>query len=286
MALGPQVIDCRTWADLDNAIEVLVGDQPYQWLFRGQRVSRWPLQPTIERILGSRSQLDIEQRLLNEFRSKAHLYTPHLPPMDDVLGWFSVMQHHGIATRLLDWTYSAYVGLFFAIGSQSSDEEGALWAVHADTLTTAFRREAKTVLRSTYGRVSGRDPEDFKNIALPPAFSRGPSPGLVATMLPSFHVSRLSSQQGCFLVNCNYRMAFEESLAGMMSEATGAWLFKIVFPQTLRAVILRRLMHFNIHPATLFPDLEGLAAFINLKDELFPTPLDRTELPTVPGAVA
>ncbi len=66
----------------------------------------------------------------------------------------------------------------------------------------------------------------------------------------------------------------------MMSEETGAWLLKITFPQTLRPIILRRLMHLNIHPATLFPDLEGLAEFINLKDELFATPLDRTRLPT------
>jgi hypothetical protein len=35
-------------------------------------------------------------------------------------------------------------------------------------------------------------------------------------MLPNFHVSRISSQQGRFLVNCNYGMTLEESLADMM----------------------------------------------------------------------
>jgi hypothetical protein len=65
-------------------------------------------------------------------------------------------------------------------------------------------------------------------------------------------------------------MTFEESLADMMKEEVGAWLFRITFSQQMRETCLKRLMHFNVRPATLFPDLEGLARFINLKNELFP----------------
>lgn len=271
MRLKPELVDCKTWGDLDKAIEVLVGDEPYQWLFRGLRHSHWTLQPTIERACALSNQLDTERRLLSEFQAKAHLYAQQVPARDDLLAWLSMMQHYGVATRLLDWTYSAYVGLFFAVDVEAK-ELGALWAVHNETLQSAFGRAAAAVLRQAYGGLHGRRAEDFKSIAFPPAFERScSSDGLVAPLLPGFHVSRLSSQQGCFLINCNYQMAFEESLADMMKDEKRAWLFKITFPQSLRVVILKRLMHFNIHPATLFPDLEGLAKFISLKNELFPT---------------
>jgi hypothetical protein len=270
MSLTPELIDCKTWLELDGAIERLAGELPYRWVFRGQRDSEWPLRPTIERTFDVQLQLQTEQRLLEEFRSKAHLYAQHLPPREDFLGWLSVMQHYGIATCLLDWTYSAYVALFFAVEAAPREEKGALWAIHHQTLHKVFLWRAKGVLRSAYGSLHGRSPEEFNNIALPPAFASDSDPGLVAAALPSFHVSRLSSQQGCFLVNCNYRMAFEESLADMMKEnADVAWLVKMTFPHTLRATILRRLMHANVHPATLFPDLDGLARFLNLKNELF-----------------
>lgn len=68
-------------------------------------------------------------------------------------------------------------------------------------------------------------------------------------------------------------MSFEPSLAGMMSnmEIKPGWLLRFDFSKNLRKEILRRLMHMNIHPASLFPDLEGLARFLTLKDSLFPT---------------
>ena len=39
-----------------------------------------------------------------------------------------------------------------------------------------------------------------------------------------------------------------------MKDETSVWMYRIVFPRTLRTECLKRLLHFNIHPASLFPD--------------------------------
>lgn len=93
-------------------------------------------------------------------------------------------------------------------------------------------------------------PGRFNRIAFPHAFDDA-STGLVVPILPRFQVSRLSSQQGWFLLNCNDLATFEDHLANMLKEEQSDWLYRIVFPSSIRAECLKRLMHFNIHPASL-----------------------------------
>lgn len=266
--LKPQEMDCRTFGDLNRAIEVLVGDEPYRWLFRGHTELSWRLAPRLERICAVPNLIETECRLLTDFRSKAHLFAQHLPEPEDTLGWLSTMQHHGVSTQLLDWTYSACIALFFATESKAREDNGALWAIDEGALSTVFQKRARSLFPYLM-KPKKVGPEHLGTIAFPDAFEHD-SFGLIAPMLPSFHVSRLASQQGYFLINCNYRMTLEESLADMMKDESGAWLFRITFSQQMRETCLRRLMHWNVHPATLFPDLEGLARFINLKNKLFP----------------
>ena len=272
MALAPEEIHCQSWAQLEAAIERLTGCRPYEWFFRGQREASWGLEPRIERECDLALLKGAERQMLGDFRSKAHLHTTHVPQSEDTAGWLAMMQHHGAPTRLLDWTYSAYVALFFAVEAEGENgDDAALWGIHIDALEGVSRRRAERILDVAPGAVFGSPPH-FDTLAFGPYFVHGSNTGLVVSILPQFQVSRLSSQQGCFLFNCNAFMRFEDSLAEMMTGAPSRWLVRIAFPSRLRAECLRRLMHFNIHPATLFPDLDGLAGLVRLKNKLFPYP--------------
>jgi hypothetical protein len=133
------------------------------------------------------------------------------------------------------------------------------------------RNRAERLFGISHGDVL-ESQEHFNKLAFGPYFLPGDNEGLVVRVLPQLQISRLSSQQGCFLFNCNSNIRFEESLQQMMAGVTRRWLVRIRFSRRERVEYLKRLMLFNIHPGTLFPDLDGLARFIRLKNKLLQFP--------------
>jgi hypothetical protein len=89
------------------------------WVFRGLANAEYGLEPAIERTAkptGNRWAA-LELLISGEFRSRAHLHlaAPSVPA--DELSWLALMQHYAVPTRLLDFTYSPFVALYFAIRS-------------------------------------------------------------------------------------------------------------------------------------------------------------------------
>ena len=72
---------------------------------------------------------DTEVRFLLHFREVASQFSmPDLPPVWDRLAWWELMQHHGVPTRLLDWTRSPFTALWFAFdGHQDGCGDVAVW---------------------------------------------------------------------------------------------------------------------------------------------------------------
>ncbi|HEU4520659.1 MAG TPA: FRG domain-containing protein, partial [Thermoanaerobaculia bacterium] len=68
-----------------------------------------------------------EKHLLSSFRKYA---ARNSVQGDSVWNWLSLAKHHGLPTRLLDWTYSPYVAMHFAtFDEKHSGEDGAIWCV-------------------------------------------------------------------------------------------------------------------------------------------------------------
>jgi len=113
---------------------------PGRWCFRGQTEADWTLQTSLDRL--SRRELSDGYDHYPRQRSEADtlgkfkevLQGSALPADDDLASWLSLMQHHGVPTRLLDWTFSPIVALFFALETAPTGARSALWAIDLDWL--------------------------------------------------------------------------------------------------------------------------------------------------------
>jgi hypothetical protein len=146
-------------------VTVLMSSGGSDALYRGHRCFVWELQSSLERalvahadrwdkrrhdlLLSMAADADtekwthaVEEALTQRFRQRAmHFDLPELPNAWDILGWWEMMQHHGAPTRLLDWTTSPFIGLWFAIEHHDDARDGdmALWVYDRQTARLNLR---------------------------------------------------------------------------------------------------------------------------------------------------
>jgi FRG domain len=246
------------------------------WFFRGQGDSRWRLRPSLERVTSYPiPKLDTQTKEINgtteimqdafyaeyelsrEFKRRAHHYLTDLPLLDDHIEWLALMQHFGVPTRLLDWTRSPYVAAYFAVLDVSDDAPCSVWAVDAVEL----EREAKALIGIE--RVEDDrehffwDKRTFDN-----NFIEDPLV-MVVPVQPFRMNQRLTVQQGVFLCSANLTIGFEDNLGAVIKRSNGAVrLHRLDIAPSARFQFLRELDRMNISHATLFPGLDGFAAYL------------------------
>ncbi len=241
-----KIVRPGSWSAFVEATEALEG-----WAFRGQHSVQWPLVSTLTRRMQThcpdpRLWPLREARAIRIFRRKAHIHLQDTSALDDELRCLALMQHHGAATRLLDFTKSPFVAAFFALESASTEvcvyalNTPALW-----NLTPAFDPSL------TRHRIDPRNPGNFGRY-----FARNTLPVLWFGE-PSQMDRRLAAQSGLFVVPGVLDRSLDQILEGYGN--TGELLHQFILSPAMRREAMHALYRMNVTYATLFPDLDGLA---------------------------
>jgi len=119
-----KTIEIKKFIDFHKVIEDYSGSN---FLFRGHTNFEWNLLPKIGRPEFRKTVPKIfkEEYVLNSWKR----YASHFiikQPVDD-WDWISLSQHHGLATRLLDWTKNPLIALFFATCDFNIDKDGSVF---------------------------------------------------------------------------------------------------------------------------------------------------------------
>jgi hypothetical protein len=250
-----------TWEEIE-------AHQHNDFIYRGQNCAYWNLASSLERAcLGLYETLDfmpeMEWILLREFRRRFHHYSQHIPDYGERLRWLSLMQHHGAPTRLVDWTYSIYIALYFAL--EQSTSECCVWKINKEWLTTEGRTLFKSDSRETLifddlYRDENRE-RDFAEAVL----KKDPIAAVI--QVGPFQLDeRLSIQKGVFLYPCDPTQPFRANLESMpgANDPSNVVKLKIILNKRNRLSALRKLHDMNINRATLFPGLDGFAQSLNV----------------------
>ncbi len=265
----------RSWNQLQNELFEDSWNESIQryrspFVFRGLSDSSHRLQTSLKRLKGPFWQL--EKHLLRNFRKYARLDARELSSFWHLL---SIAQHHGLPTRLLDWTYSPYIALHFATANLTRfDIDGVIWVVdyekahdHLPTLlkkllrsegAQAFTVELLTSLQPHH-KSQGIDESSFQEFV--ETLAEFDALGLQEEFLlffepPSIN-ERIINQFALFSVMPNCQRNIDDWLD------THPHLFRrIIIPAELKWECRDKLDQCNISERVLFPGLDGLGSWL------------------------
>ncbi len=205
-------------------------------LFRGQPVDE-PLYPKIARLHLRGDFIKIEREMFRDFCRRAIPYINLSPETD--WDWLAMAQHHGMATRLLDWTLNPLASLWFAVSCPPQlDKDG----------------------QPRVGVVWVFFPE--KTDYVTPSLDNSPFSNYGTRVFQPRHVSaRINSQAGWFTTH-SYKTRENKFIPLEKNTRYSKKLLKLCIPPEAFQEMRFQLDRFNVNAASLFPDLDGLCKHI------------------------
>ncbi|MFH1942894.1 MAG: FRG domain-containing protein [bacterium] len=189
------------------------------YYYRGEDSDKYELCPKFGRDQkkSEHNTPEIEKAIFEEFKRKAIPYLSYNPVSD--WDWLAIAQHHGLHTRLLDWTANPLAATFFAVNNKLT----------GDSVLYIFN-DADLLIVDEHLHIS---PFNIKDRML---------------FHPRNLTSRINAQAGLFTVHPNPSIAFETPS-----------MERIIIKESCTIDLSAVLDSYNINPHTMFPDLDGLS---------------------------
>jgi hypothetical protein len=254
--------------DLSNLSKLNLYRQPI--LFRGQANSDWGLEPKLWRELKqnrAKKQLSLDVALRLEYDSIIHfkhsskLFLPQqlIPDDDSLADWLALMQHYSAPTRMLDWTTSFNIALYFAVNDMPLDKTGAVWFFEVFPMLQWMQNQYGDPLTKEDGAKIIQSDEIFVKFGLERAKNR------IYAFDAGVKTERLIAQNGVFTF-CERLDCDQAAIIGTYVLNNNVKIFpltKILIPPEAKDKIRIHLNKLNITAATLFPGMDGLGKSIS-----------------------
>jgi hypothetical protein len=219
--------------------------------YRGHRSTQWNVEPTIWREYEPWQ----ERNFAHRFRSRAAIRMHDAPSYNDLSHWISLMRHYGLPTRLMDWSRSPLVALYFALEYLFEEPNAVpvnsvVWVLQPHRLNQIENME----------EVGPLTPSINSETCLPVlkgAFFEPEEPDkepnkVLAVMAHDVDL-RIFIQQGCFTIHSS-RLPLNKR------NDHGDFLFPILIPDKYARSIADQLFVAGLRKGDIYPDLANLAA--------------------------
>lgn len=168
---------------------------------------------------------EIERLILETFKERSVPYVESRPESE--WEWLALAQHHGLPTRLLDWTRNPLVATYFAVRNEH-DGDSAIYVVKNETILTPT--------------------EEWPN-----PLEVG---GIPTRYIPRHVTQRIIAQNGLFTFHPQPEKPYLE-----------VDLDKLIIPNRFRKKLKQELYNYGVHQGSMFPGLDGLAEHIKWMNE-------------------
>lgn len=226
------------------------------FLFRGLSNKEYKLETTLMRLGGPYNKL--EHHLLRNFRK----YAPRTFEQEDsIWNWLSIAQHHGLPTRLLDWTYSPLVAMHFATADTNMfDFDAVIWKVNYLEVHQYLPEALKSILSEV--NAYAFDVQMLTNTVNTLTELDALSPSVFALFFePPSMDDRIVNQFALFSIMSNASTRFDSWLEERANEAP--WIMeRIIIPASVKWEIRDKLDQSNMTERVFFPGLDGLSAWL------------------------
>ena len=262
----PQDLTEYTVTTVSKYVEIVEQDDVLKW-FRGAGNSLHSLIPSLYRHPSCKDVAELieqEYEIIERFKQRSIPFVHRPTVLSDDWDYLFVMQHFGVPTRLLDWTESPFVALYFALTSAKSsfvdgqvvyENDACVWVLRPG----AWNNTSLSNVGPPEGVFSSKNSELNAFKPKKDTVLKGTIP---VAMYGLHNSERIVAQRGAFVIFGNIMNGMEQIFQEPIKNGNyfpDNALIKIVFPKEEIPALLNKLSFLGITDSSIFPDLEGLA---------------------------
>jgi hypothetical protein len=223
-------------------------------VYRGEGLASNELTTSLQRLGGPYT--DLERHLLRNFRKYAHR---DAVSRESTWHWLALAKHHGLPTRLLDWSHSPYVALHFATENPAQlDDDGVVWAVDYVQASRFLPEALRRVLAEEGSNTFTAEMLDRAATTLPALDALADDDGFVVFYEPPSLDERITNQFAAFSF-----MSGAESRMDNWLARHPELVRRVEVPASLKREARDKLDQANVTERVLFPGLDGIARWLS-----------------------